>query len=262
MTARRCERSRVLGPGIARTVLVSLSLAATVAACSSDDDATASTSAPPAVPATVAVVTSPSPSAAQATPPPTIAAESTPPTTTAATTTTPTTPTTPPDGAGLLQQSFDALAPGYHFVTNATVNGTPALTAEGDQIAGSTRMTVTSQGKAVDYVVLPDGTWVAQDGTWQELDSPAPVTDPIAALRAPQSVTVASYAPPLVALTATYPPGVLGLAGDQPVSVSFELDGAALQAISYATPDGASAVRTDISGVADATPITSPSTDD
>jgi hypothetical protein len=162
----------------------------------------------------------------------------------------------------MLQQSFDALAPGYHFLTQATVNGVPALTAEGDQIAGNTRMTVTSQEKTVDYVVMPEGTWVAQDGTWQELDSPAPATDPIAALRAPQSVTVANYAPPLATLTAIYPASALALPGDQPVTVSFDFNGTALTAITYATPDGTSTVRSDISAVTNTAPITSPSVGD
>jgi hypothetical protein len=260
MTTRRCERSRTLWPGIADTILpLGLALVA-LAGCSSGDDAAASTIAPitaltiptapgtsPTTPAPTTPVTSPvtSPLAS-----PSTAAPSSP-------ATTPT--TTLPDGAALLQQSFDALASGYHFVTQATVNGTPALTAEGDQIAGSTRMTVTSQGKAVDYVVMPDGTWVADNGTWQELDSPAPATDPITALRSPQSVTVAAYAPPQTTLTATYPSSALALPGDQPVDVSFELAGTTLTAISYATPDGTSTVRTDIGAVANTAPITSPS---
>lgn len=257
MTARRCERSWAIRPGIAHTVLCGLALACLAAGCSSDDDTATSTIAP------IAAVSTPTPTSVPATTPAPPAPITTTPGTPAATAPAIPAPTTTlPDAATLLQQSFDALAPGYHFVTQATVNGVPALTAEGDQIAGNTRMAVTSQDKTVDYVVMPDGTWVAQDGTWQELDSPAPATDPISALRAPQSVVVANYAPPSTTLTATYPASALSLPGDQPVNVSFEFNETALTAISYASPDGASTVRTDISAVVDATPITSPSVDD
>ena len=76
-------------------------------------------------------------------------------------------PTTPapaatlplPDGPTVLLQSLDALAPGYHFVITATLNGDVALATEGDQIGLSSRRTVTSQGVAVDYVVLTAGSF-------------------------------------------------------------------------------------------------------
>jgi hypothetical protein len=158
----------------------------------------------------------------------------------------------------VLQQSFDQLAPGYHFVTTATVNGVPALTAEGDHIGGSTRMTITSQGKTVEYIVLPDQTWVAENGQWQELDEPAPAVDPISPLRAPQSVAVAAYTPEMTTLTAGYPPTALALPGDQPVNVWFALAGTSLIAIGYDVPGGTSSVRADISPLVDTTPITSP----
>ncbi len=170
-------------------------------------------------------------------------------------------PTTLPDAPTVLQQSFDQLAPGYHFITTATVNGAPALTAEGDHIAGSTRMAITSQGRTVDYIVLPDQTWVADNGQWQELDEPAPAGDPITPLRTPQSVTVANYTPELTTLYAAYPPGTLAIPGDQPVNVWFQMAGTTLLAIGYDVPGGTSSVRADISPLVDTTPITSPASD-
>jgi hypothetical protein len=232
-------------------------VALAVAGCSSGDDATDDTDAVGSVPATVpasAPTTIPPPPATAA---PTAAASTAP---AVAATTAPATaaPTTLPDGATVLQQSFDLLAPGYHFITTASVNGTPALTAEGDHIAGSTRMTITSQGRAVEYIVLPEQTWVADAGQWQELEQAAPASDPITALRAPESVTVASHSPELTTITATYPPLALNAPGDQPVPVTFELAGTTLLAIAYEVPGGGSTVRSDITPLVAPTPITSP----
>ena len=129
----------------------------------------------------------------------------------------PTTTLAPPDGAAVLQAAFDQVAAGYHFVTIATVNGAVAISAEGDHVAEGTRLSVASNGAAVDYVVTPDGTWVKKDGTWTEISDPAPVSDPIGVLRAPTSVTVTSYgAGAPTVLTATYLPATLSLPGDAP----------------------------------------------
>jgi hypothetical protein len=239
--------------GVAMGVLL-----AVVTGCSSGDDASDDSAAlDGSVPAPVVTPAPTTPPPTPATAAATVAVSSAP---AVVVTTAPATaaPTTLPDGATVLQQSFDLLAPGYHFVTTASVNGTPALTAEGDHIAGSTRMTITSQGRSVEYIVLPEQTWVADAGQWQELEQAAPASDPITALRTPESVTVASYSPELTTLTAAYPPSALNAPGDQPVPVTFELAGTTLLAIAYEVPGGGSTVRSDISPLVDPTPITSP----
>jgi hypothetical protein len=163
-----------------------------------------------------------------------------------------------PDGPALLQQAFDQLVAGYHFVSTASVNGTPAIAVEGDQIGGALRQVVTSQGKTAEYVVLPEGTWVGENGEWSELDTVAPIGDPIAPLRAPLSVAVESSTPELTTLVAAYPAAVIGLTGDLPVNVTFVLAGTALTSIRYSSPDGAAVSETTISALTDTTPITAP----
>ena len=214
--------------------------------CSSDDTNPSADSAAPISTAALAVT------------PVVATAAATPPTATAA----PTTPaaTLPlPDGPTVLLQSLDALAPGYHFVITAMLNGQVALATEGDQIGLASRQTVTSQGVAVDYIVLPEGTWKGEGGVWEELEVPAPAVDPLAALRAPTAVTVVSHTAELTVLNASYAAAALGLPGDQSVIVAIELTGTTLRSFSYSTPDGTGSSRTDISPLVDTTPITSPS---
>jgi len=165
------------------------------------------------------------------------------------------------DGATALQTAIDQLAAGYHFSSTATVNGTAAVTAAGDRVGDSTRMNVSSNGAAVDYVVTPTATWVNKDGTWSEVTDDTAPADPIGALRAPTSVTVTSSGAgaPMV-LTASYPASALSLPGDAAVEVEFTINGSALSSLSYSsTSDGGAAeVRTDITALVDTSPVTVP----
>ena len=216
-------------------------------ACANDDENISAQSAAPVT--TVAAQAASSVAATAAAPAPATTAPVAP----------PSTPATP-DGPTVLIQSLDALAPGYHFVITATVNGQVALTTEGDQIGLSSRQTVTSQGVAVNYIVLPEGTWKGEGGVWDELEVPAPAVDPLAVFRSPTGVTVVAHTAELTTLSATYPAAAVGVPGDQPVGVTIELTGTTLRSLSYITPDGTGASRTDISPLVDTTPITSPST--
>ncbi len=216
-----------------------------ISACSDDD----SPSADSATPIATAVATTPPTTAPVTTtaPVPTTAPVAPPPTT-----------LPPPDGATVLAQSLDALAPGYHFAITATRDGQVALTTEGDQIGLAARQTVTSQGITVDYIVLPEGTWKGEAGAWEELEEPLPPVDPLAVLRTPSTVAVVAHTAELTTLTATYPAAALGVPGDQPITVAFELTGTTMRSFSYTTPDGTATSRTDISPLVDTTPITSP----
>ena len=172
----------------------------------------------------------------------------------------PTTTAPPPDPLALLTAAFDAIAGGYHFATVATVNDVVAVTADGDRVGEGTRVNVTTGGSTVSYAITPEGTWVLADGSWSELDQPAPAVDPVGALRSPTSIVVSSYGAGPTVLTGTYPASVLSLAGDGPVEVALELDGTTLRSITYAsTQNGALAtVRADVSPLVDATPVTLP----
>lgn len=212
-------------------------------ACSSDDGNPSANSA-------AAITTLPAP---------TVPATTVAPATAAATTPAPPAPATIalPDGPTVLQQSLDALAPGYRFTSTLTVNGNVAVSAVGDQIGLASRQQITSQGVTVDYILLPEGTWKGENGVWEELEEPAPAVDPLAPLRAPTAVTVAGHSPELTTLIATYPAAALGIPGDT-INVTIELSGTTLRSATYGTPDGTQVQRTDFGPLTDTTPITSP----
>ena len=171
-----------------------------------------------------------------------------------------TTTAPPPDPLALLIAAFDAIAGGYHFVTTATVNDVVAVTADGDRVGAGTRVNVTTGGSTVSYAITPEGTWVFADGSWAELDQPAPAVDPVGALRSPTSIVVTSYGNGPTVLTGTYPASALSLAGDGPVDVALEFDGTTLRSITYSSiqNDAPATVRADVSPLVDATPVTLP----
>ncbi len=224
-----------------------------VTACGRDD--AASTTTPPIDSTTLAPATTAPPVASPAA----TAVVETPTTPAVLATAAPSAPLVAPDGPTLLQQAFDLAVPGYHFVTTATVNGVPALTAEGDHIGGGTRLTVVSQNATSGYVILPEGTWVLDGGVWKETEDPPPVTDPITALRAPSTVAVAAFTATGATLIASYPPAALALEGDTPVDITFEIEGTTLRSITYLAPSAVPAsVRADISALVDTSPVVAP----
>ncbi len=169
---------------------------------------------------------------------------------------------TPPDAPNLLGQAIDSATGGYHFVTTVTLGSEIALQAEGDRIGGNTRMAVSSNGATVDYVITSDSSWVAENGTWQELDEPPPVVDPLSALATPTSIDVASYDTSGATLAATYPSAAFALPGDAVIDVAIEVVGTNLSAIEYTAPGSTppATVRTVLSPLTDTTPVTPPGT--
>ena len=165
-----------------------------------------------------------------------------------------------PDPSALLAGAVEAAAAGYHFATTVTVGSDVALTAEGDRIGDSTRMTVASNGAAVDWVITPEGSWVAENGVWQEIERPAAAPDPLAALAAPTSITVDAANADGSTLRASYPAAAFALPGDAPIDVVIDIAGANLSSLSYFAPgtDPPTAVRTVISALTDTAPVTAP----
>lgn len=171
-------------------------------------------------------------------------------------------PLAAPDGPALLQQGFAELAAGYHFLTVATVQGAVAVSAEGDHVGDKTQLSVTSNGATLWYVVTPEGSWVSDNGTWQELDELAPITDPISTLTNPLDVTVTTYGDTTATLAATYPGAALALPDEATVTVLFEIVGTSILSMTYTpTTDAQTFVRADISAIAEDTSITAPSID-
>lgn len=170
--------------------------------------------APPATPDTTGATTAATaPTAPRMTPAPTTAA--------------PTDPTT------TLMNALDALTAGYHFVTTATVAGHVAVSAEGDHVAGATRMTVTSGGTSTEYLVTAGAAWALADGAWHQLDSAEGLSDPVAQLRQPATIEFAGNA--AATIIARYPAAVLGVPGGGQHPVEFQLAGDRIVSLRYPT---------------------------
>ena len=166
-----------------------------------------------------------------------------------------------PDATTTLTAALDTLATGYHFVTTATVDGQVAVMAEGDHVAGTTRMTVTSGGASTNYLVTPDAAWAQTDGEWRQLDSAQGLTDPVGQLRAPLSVELVGTAE-AATITARYEATALGIRGGGERTVEFQLDDGSITSLRYfstalvTSADGTTSERrTDVTAVI--TPIAS-----
>jgi hypothetical protein len=145
----------------------------------------------------------------------------------------------PPDPATTLSGALDALTTTYHFVSTVTLDGAVALVADGDRVGDGSRLTLTSNGGNVSYVITPDGSWVLpEDGDWQALDTDPANTDPIGALRTAAAVQAASNDGTTAHLTVAVAPAALGIAGDAPVNLDVAITANVLSSVTYATTVG------------------------
>ena len=168
----------------------------------------------------------------------------------------------PVDGAALLQQGLAAIGGGYHFNQIATLDGVPVLTVDGDRLVDGTRLTLTGEAGIVSYIITPDASYaLAEGGEWEALDATPDAVDPILALLAPTSVTVAGNDGTTVQLAVTAPVAALGIAGegDAPLQVTFVSGALTNIAYSTTTPEGRVAAATTVIGpVVDASPVVAP----
>jgi hypothetical protein len=166
------------------------------------------------------------------------------------------------DGAALLQRAVAATGSGYHFNQTATVDGVVAVTVDGDRLTDGARLAVSGASGLVFYVITPDGTWLMpENGEWEADDSDPPAVDPIAALGAPTSVTVAANDGTTVQLVVGVPLSSLGIQGDGDAPLQVSIVGGALSTITYSTTtsDGKAASTTTIIGpVVDGSPVVAP----
>ncbi len=168
----------------------------------------------------------------------------------------------PVDGVALLQQAVAATGAGYHFNQTATLDGVVALTIDGDRLPDGARLVVGNDAGLVYYVITPEGTWLMPDnGEWELDDSDPPTVDPISALVAPTSVTVAGNDGTTVQLAVSVPISSLGIDGDGDVPLQVSVVGGSLNTITYntTTPEGRAAATTTVIGpVVDASPVVAP----
>lgn len=166
------------------------------------------------------------------------------------------------DGAALLQQAIAATGGGYHFSQTATLDGAVALTIDGDRLPDGARLAVRGESGLVNYIFTTTGVYLMpENGEWEADDSDAPAVDPINALAAPTSVTVAGNDGTTVQLVVTVPFGSIGLSGDGDASLQVAVVSGALSTISYSTTttDGKAASTTVvISAVVDPSPVVAP----
>jgi hypothetical protein len=165
------------------------------------------------------------------------------------------------DAAATLQTGLAGLTGGYHFLSVVTVNDTESLRAEGDRIGADSRLTLVGPGGTVQYIITPDGSYaLPEGGEWEALDVAPATADPITSLQSPSAVATSSVAGDTITLTATVDALQLGIAATGTADVQIVLTGGAITQISYTTPveGGTAVVRTDVSPLADTTPIVAP----
>jgi len=153
------------------------------------------------------------------------------------------------------------LTTSYHFVSTVTLDGAVALVADGDRIGDGSRLTLTSSGGNVAYVITPDGCWVMPEGgDWQALDADPANTDPIAALRMASAVRSTNSDGTTSHLSVAVAPAALGVAGDAPVNLDVAIAGNVLTSVSYGTTvNGKAATVTATFGPPqDPSPVTPP----
>ncbi|HEY7626858.1 MAG TPA: hypothetical protein VH761_07315 [Ilumatobacteraceae bacterium] len=168
----------------------------------------------------------------------------------------------PVDGAALLQQAVAATGAGYHFNQTATIDGVVALTVDGDRLPDGARLSVTNEAGVVNYIFNAQGVWLMpENGEWEADDSPAPAVDPINALLAPTSVTVAGNDGTTVQLVVTVPVAALGIPGEGDAALQVSVVNGGLASIAYSTTtaDGKTAATTTAIGpVVDPSPVVAP----
>ena len=161
----------------------------------------------------------------------------------------------------LLQQAVDAVATSHHFHLVVTVNGTQSVVADGDQVGAASRTTLQLPAGTVNYITTADGSWAQPEGgDWSLLTVPPATTDPIAALKAPTSVSVSSNDGTTTVLAVAVNARSLGITIDGDVTVTVTIAGGAITQIGYTAPiqGGTAEEVTTISPVTDATPIVAP----
>lgn len=122
-----------------------------------------------------------------------------------------------------LTDALGKLRAGYTFETTLRVGDKEAAQVIGRWSAGSSEIAITSGGATVTYRIVPPGAWIQDDaGVWAEAEAPTTTGDPVSILLAPTSVTNAAGGDS-GQLIATYPATALGLAGTDPISVTFSV---------------------------------------
>ena len=141
----------------------------------------------------------------------------------------------PDEAASLLDESLAAsTAAGYTFETVVTAGGGLAMQGDGDSIGDGIRLTVRRDDAIVQYVVLPEGTWVkAADGPWTATDEDLATIHPIAALQAATSVNPGPADGGTVVVEV--PSAALGFPGDAVIELNVTITDGQIESVQYDT---------------------------
>jgi hypothetical protein len=132
-----------------------------------------------------------------------------------------------PGPAEVLAAALGPLDAASEFDSIVTVDAAVATSLTGRTVGTSSSLTVTTEGRTVDYLRVPPSAWAREPGqAWLVVDAAQTPTSPLAALAAP--ITVERVAGDgATTLKATYAAAVLGLEGG-PVTVTITIVGAAV----------------------------------
>ena len=143
------------------------------------------------------------------------------------------------------------------FETIVKVGGAVAVSAKGRTVGDTSRVTVTTVGRTVEYIEIPPKAW-ARDGSaaWVLLAVEQAPVAPLDVLGVPLSLQAPTGAGPDT-FTATYPAKALGLDGD-PLTVTITIVGDSVTFRYAATTAGQQSESTTTIRPAAADPISAP----
>ena len=141
----------------------------------------------------------------------------------------------PDEAAALLEESLAAsTAAGYTFQTVVTAGGGLAMQGDGDRIGDGVRLTVRRDDAIVQYIVLPEGTWVkAAEGPWATTDEELATIHPLAALSAATSVNPGPADGGTVVVEV--PSSALGFPGDDVIDLNVTITDGLIESVQYDT---------------------------
>jgi hypothetical protein len=171
-------------------------------------------------------------------------------------------PTTPQASqvaaATVLAEALAPLRAASAFETTVEVGGTTVVSAKGRTVGDASRLTLTTSGKAVEYIEIPPKAWAREPkGKWVLVAAEQAPGSPLDALAEPLKVTVGTASDGPASLLATYPAAALGLEGE-PLTVRITIDATTVTFRYEAATEGHDTSSTTTIRPAKADPITAP----
>lgn len=153
--------------------------------------------------------------------------------------------------------AIQSLRAASRFQTTVDVDGETVVVAEGRTLADASQVTVTSDGRSIDYLQIPPGAWAREgSGAWVVVAGEAAPATPLDVLAKPLTLK-ADARGAAGTFIATYPAKALGLTGG-PLTVLVAVAGDAITFSYTATTSGHATTSTTILQPGSGDPITAP----